>query len=324
METIESTLGQEEDLQKGKETDGAALQPEQEINEKVPQKPDELSRLTEIRKKAMKRESLTKDDLIFVYGMRRSGDKGNSLKGDIRSIRNPKEDISIIFDCQPSQIAVKEEEISKETRAYIGPIFPGLFSKDIERVYISTENWSICTNFPEGKIEKGEMTIGGTIKVELKEELNKKSKLEDPTKKFFEPPFSAYAESMFDNPEFTVTEKAEQINLVKLKVEDLGFPDGATPEEIKKRAEKLGLELCPSEVGPRLFLNYKQAFKREQSEGEWLNIHMKPLIGRDGDLRVFSVERDDIGRQCLDSDSANPDYPQKWKAKDEVCFSFKK
>lgn len=46
------------------------------------------------------------------------------------------------------------------------------------------------------------------------------------------------------------------LKTVELSVHDLGLPEGGTITEIYRRADHLGLELCPLELGPFLRLGY--------------------------------------------------------------------
>jgi hypothetical protein len=80
------------------------------------------------------------------------------------------------------------------------------------------------------------------------------------------------------------------VNIVLLSVADLGFKNGAEYGKICSRAKELGLELCPAEVGSQLRLQYK-----DQPNGEWLIVAMKPITDSDDDLELFVVERDDFG-----------------------------
>jgi len=91
------------------------------------------------------------------------------------------------------------------------------------------------------------LEIGGKDKEKLKTELRESG---------FR--ISENAQAMIDSSEFTTLENPEEINLVKLKVSDLGFSDNATTDQIYDRAEELGLELCPAEVGPHQRLKEKE------------------------------------------------------------------
>jgi len=104
----------------------------------------------------------------------------------------------------------------------------------------------------------------------------------------------------------------EQMNLIRLTVADLGFPDGATTEQILARAVALGLDLCPPEVGPYYRLQYT-----DQPMNEWVRIGMKPIPDRGDSGRVFSVER-----SWLDDVWANPG--DHWRAVNLFLFRLRK
>ncbi len=96
-------------------------------------------------------------------------------------------------------------------------------------------------------------------------------------------------------PAFTVSPKEMEIELVRVTVAELCFENGAVLDGIYKRALKLGLKLCPPEVGPQLRLQYKC-----QPKGESLLIGMEP-IGMDvtlsscGGINVFYIGHNDVG-----------------------------
>jgi hypothetical protein len=86
-----------------------------------------------------------------------------------------------------------------------------------------------------------------------------------------------------------------------LSVKDLGFPNGAIRREIYEKAQELGLEIVPAEVGPQLRLQYE-----DQPMGKYLLIGSEPLASSSGLLDVFSVTHYGNG-QWLDSSSGGPD-----------------
>jgi hypothetical protein len=71
-----------------------------------------------------------------------------------------------------------------------------------------------------------------------------------------------YGERLLSASEFTASETAYELKTVELTVRDLGFPNGATLPQIFRRANELGLDLCPLEAGPYIRLDYL-----EQAEG---------------------------------------------------------
>jgi len=88
-------------------------------------------------------------------------------------------------------------------------------------------------------------------------------------------------------PGFQVSSEKKDVELVVVSVAELGFKKAATLSKIYKQVKKLGLDLCPNEVGPQLRLQY-----RDQSVGGWLTIGMKPINGSDGDKHIFIVSTD--------------------------------
>ncbi len=101
-----------------------------------------------------------------------------------------------------------------------------------------------------------------------------------------------WANDILGQPAFTASVIVSEapVNLVIASVAELGFKNGATCLDIYNRAKKLGLELCPAEVGPQLRLQYV-----DQPLNEWLIIAIEPISDSDGGLRVFGVDRSDDG-----------------------------
>lgn len=280
----------------------------------------DMKRLTQIEQSNSRRQELTKDDLLFLYEVNAPingfGYQKDPRIKEIIQIRNLREDAPLVLDCQSQEIAWGRDEYDEainnkqEVKAYIGPLFPGIFKLNIEKIY---------TSFPEGKIDQVEMTIGGKGKTELLKDLEDRAKLDNSEEKIY---ISSHARSMINNPEFVAVEKPELVHLVRLKASDLGFSRARTFNDIYMKAAELGLELCPPEVGPQLRLNYDQVFKREQPKGEWFYIGMKPVSDSDGNPDVFSVLRRSDGGRWLGSDWAEPDG--RWDPEVELCFRSRK
>ena len=279
-------------------------------------KSSDMKKLTEIDNKTKEDKPLTKDDLIFLYEIN-APIEGFGYQRDPRiekilAIRNPKEDAPIVLECEPNEIVYSEEEyirVVKENRnikAYIGSLFSNIFSKNLDHIY---------TSFTSGRIEKAEATIGAKTKEEIFAELDTRENTNNPEEKIY---ISSGARSMLQKPEFTVKNKSEKLNLIKLKVSYLGFSDSATTDEIYKRANELGLELCPPEVGPYLRLNYEKVFSREQAKEKYFRIAMKQITDSGGRLYVFGVSRDSVGGRWLRSDWAEPEC--EWHS--EIMFVF--
>src|SRR3989344_2148884 len=179
-------------------------------------KSGDMKMLTEIEKKTNENKLLTKEDLVFLYEIDSKiegfGYEKDPRIEEIRKERNPKEEALIVFGCKPEEIATNESEVNENTKAYIGKLFPQIFSKNIEHIF---------TSFHEGKIQKYETIIGGKNKEELKSEMGEK--------KIY---VYDYAKDLINSQDFTISQSTENLNLVRLTVKDLGFPNGATTDEI--------------------------------------------------------------------------------------------
>lgn len=111
-----------------------------------------------------------------------------------------------------------------------------------------------------------------------------------------------WANDILGKPAFTVAGSITEVELVACSVAELGFRNEATLEDIYARAQYLGLDLCPPEVGPQLCLQYM-----DQLMGEWFFIAMEPIAHSDGRLFLFSVIREGNVRH-LRADSGDPDH----------------
>ena len=123
---------------------------------------------------------------------------------------------------------------------------------------------------------------------------------------------------MLKSKDFSTQKKPEQVATVRLRVRDLfgNSSNTQTTEDIYKKAQDFGLDLCPAEVGPHLRLNYK-----DQPLGEWFSIAMKQIADPDGYPNVFYLERYEDG-VWLDYNWAKPEY--KWDPDNELIFRLRK
>ncbi len=112
-----------------------------------------------------------------------------------------------------------------------------------------------------------------TIKA-LKEAVSKKATI------------SSWANDILDKVKLS---EKQNIDLVRMTVSEMGFPNGATLKEIYAKAKELGLDLCPPEVGAYLIL------KPELDYG-WTTIGMEPIKDSDGGPDLLSSYRDGGGR----------------------------
>lgn len=217
--------------------------------------------------------SLSKDDLIFIYEINAPiegfGYDRDPRIDELRLGRNLQEDMPIVFECDLKQIARNPYGIKADTKAYIGPLFPGIFRKlpnNLEHIY---------TSFPENKIRRENVEIGGKSGKQLLTELETAGIN-----------LSLDVKDMLRSQDFEAGKNIEEATLIRLTVADLGFNDYANTDQVYKRAEELGLELCPSDVAPHYRLKYK-----DQPMSEWLRVGMEQIADSDGIPSVFSLGR---------------------------------
>ncbi len=272
------------------------------VREKVQQFPDgalyekkayDMQMLTYIERKMKAGDELDKDDLKFLYEIDSRiegfGYERDPRIDELRAQRNPVEDAPIVLECEPQQIAYSIEEVSENTKAYIGPLIKDIFNilpKHIEHIY---------TFFPERKIMQREIKTGNKSADELERELLMQHyNLLRQTRK------------MLEILPIAVSEVTKSHSIIML---DLGTLQGDDPnahilrvgkakptyQEIFSHAEELGLKLCPPELGPHLRLDYS---RDDQPIGQSLTIAMKPVEGNLFTLWHFVENMAQLG--CMD------------------------
>lgn len=101
-----------------------------------------------------------------------------------------------------------------------------------------------------------EITIGGITKEDLLQKLVQAGIQ-----------FNKYANTLFDHPQFTPSEKSEFVKLVIVKPSDLDLDNPCSFSELVKRASALDLKPCPLYLAAFLRLEYL-----EQAPGPYLTI----------------------------------------------------
>lgn len=282
------------------------------VEEKLKEFPDgasykkkvsDMGRLTNIENQIKLGQQPTGEDLVFLYEIDSSiegfgFDKDPRIK-EIRSQRNPVADMPIVFGCSREQIATTIDEIKPDTKAYVGPLQTGIFDKlpqNLEHVY---------TSFPEGKIIRQSVEIGGKSKDQLKAAL-----------KTAGVNISSFVDDMLNSPDFVTLKNPQIMDTVRLRVQDLGLKGSLTTDQVYARAKELGLELCPAEVGPHLRLK-----DTDQPMGDWYWIGMKQISDRRAYPDVFYLNRPGDGVWLYD-DWARPD--DTWLPRPQFVFSLRK
>jgi len=272
-------------------------------------KASDMKQLTAIAYKTKKNETLARADLVFLYELdapiEHFGYRAKDPRiAEIRSRRNPEEDMPIVFECAPEQIARTPVEINENTKAYVGPMARTAPNPDTHEEELLPEYKNIFhklegvkhiyTSFPEGRIRiEKDFEVGPIRLAEFEKERERhNSSVTDESLKIR---VSDYVKDMMQKigtREHPALKEKEMFSLVRLKVHDLGFPKGKYPttNEIYKRIEELGLELCPPETGPQYRIQYTN-----QPMGEWFRIGMKQIADRGGSPSIFGLGRRDDG-----------------------------
>lgn len=243
--------------------------------DKYKKKAEDMKRLTEIEHKTTADKTLTKTDLTFLYEVNSSiegfGYQKDPRVEEIRDKRNLQEDLPILFDCKPDQIALKLEDIKQNTVAYIGVWNPTILKS------LPSSVKHIYEHFPDKKVFLKTIETDPNIKSSKEAKkalLDKGIRIYDTAKEILQ--------------KTSFSKELIKYNLVSFSVESLGFPNGATTAEIYQKARELGFKLCPAEVGPLLRSNYL-----DQPNGEYLYIAMKTIEASGGRPHVFRVNRFD-------------------------------
>ena len=111
------------------------------------------------------------------------------------------------------------------------------------------------------------------------------------------------ADEILGRPTFPYSTTRTEIELVVLSVAQLGVEAEAEPlAGVYQRARRIGLELCPAEVGPQLRLDY-----RDQPLGDALNIAMEPVARWSRQPTILALVNFGTGLALIGSDG-RPDF----------------
>lgn len=271
-------------------------------SEKFKKKSADMRQLTEIEKKTKEHRPLSKQELEFLYELN-GPIVGFGYQKDPRIVQIREErvdrqelfyDMQIIFECNPDQIAHTPQEITKDTKAYLGPWNPTV----LQTIKNYPNIFHLYESFPDKKIFLQTIETDQSIQTPQQAEAKLKEKAIH---------LSDYGKDLLYKTEFSKAKESYQ--LVRFTVGELGFSGAASTDEICAKAKTLGFDLCPAEVGPQLRLSY--------SGGELMFIAMKQILDRDDSPRVFDLYFGG-GELRLGGNSAGPD--DRWAAGN--CFVF--
>jgi len=103
------------------------------------------------------------------------------------------------------------------------------------------------------------------------------------------------AAQIMARPSFALSASVARLDLVPVSAEQLALQSKVVRlRELYARAEQLGFELAPAEVGPQLRLQYP-----DQPIGEFLIVGMRPLQTWSGESLVFVVGNGGSGLHLL-------------------------
>ncbi len=197
------------------------------------------------KEKTYLNSELTKDELTFLYEIdsviEGFGYEKDPRIEEIRSKRNKEQDSLVIFECTPEQIAHTKEEIRKDTKAYIGEWNPEVLNLLPEGLI------NVYEKFPDEKVFLKTVATDLTIRSGY-----------DAKKKLKEKGYRVSEGAMLIIDKTHFSQKPISYELVSFSVKQLGFSSsrGASIADIYAKAKEFGLELCPTEVGPLIRLQY--------------------------------------------------------------------
>jgi hypothetical protein len=278
------------------------------VEEKLVELPDtvkyrkrsrDMKLLTTIERRVQTGKPLTKDQLIFLYEIFEEiwgfGYFPDPRIKKLHEGRNIMEDALVIFECTEDQLAQTKSEITDKTKAYVGPLFPGLVSDypHIEHIY---------TSFPKGVITRSEVVIEDKVRADLLQEYKQNNiNIYNPSREIMLKQELIPAEGMVGKiTQWFKGEKkhpAEHIDIVQLRGKDLGFDQSIKVQELYDKALELGFELC----SPELAVHYRLQYLDQPIEDVML-LAMEPMkttlgkhvLGlshdRDGNLELSAFE----------------------------------
>ncbi len=204
------------------------------------------------------------------------------------------------IDCTPDQIARSVDEISATTKVYIGELFKDFFKvipDHIEHIYINDHDYNLTTHF-EGKVYRYHFDLKPITAAKYKEELDEAK---------------VRISSILIKNLPTLT-NPESVDIIRFRIRDF-IHSSPYVLALYNKVAKLGLEICPPQIGPEYSLRYTN-----QLRDEYNYIGMEP-IDVDGEPHVFRVGCDGGDLYLTDGLAGEMD---KWDSGCHVLFRVRK
>jgi hypothetical protein len=133
-----------------------------------------------------------------------------------------------------------------------------------------------------------------------------------------------FAKTILSSELFKVAHQTKQITLSVVSIKELGFAEGATMPQIKRKIKEYRLTECPLEIAPylRLFLKKQREVKIErvnQTPLGSLTIFSKPLVEDDNFPKGFYLRKIE-GKLWLRGYRCSLDYV--WSPNDKLVFQL--
>lgn len=192
-----------------------------------------------------------------------------------------------------TQVAFSEKEVFQHTKIYVGTLSKTiLHNKTLE---------TIVTGIDQEPILKERTIIGGKTGNELEKLLTENNMY-----------LWSNAKDMLHSPEFEISPRGTEITSVTLSVAQLGFPNGATYQQIMDKANEYDLDVVPHDFAPTKRLS--------DLDTSWRIMHMRP-IATAGEPRLFGIHTIGDDLELLDN-WGNPE--NSWNADNRFVFSVRK
>ena len=244
---------------------------------------------------SLEKLELTRDELRFLYEVDGQIDGFGYQKDPriekLRELRDIVEDLSIIFGCQPNQVALGKNQIRQDTVVYNGEWTPEVLSllpEGVEHVY---------ERFPDKKPFRRIIKSDDSVRsVDDAKTILRREGWE----------INASAEGLLGRllEESAFLNEKQGYEAVIFSARSFGLPEGAEYGDMIMKARELGLDFLPTELVPQLRLQYK-----DQKNDETFTVAREPIAGSKEAMSMFLLGADTGGGPRVGLDACQAGYP---------------